>query len=210
MNDFARAAYNARFPPATPGFPVVPQAPIDFSGFTWPEPYGGPGPTAPAVPSANGPAPFNYSMPAPVPVPQISAGVGGGGRFTPTLNPDAPETTVDPALASRETFARERQGRIMELIAQARAAGADSDPWARNVWQRVLAMVPGLAGAEPGRMGAVGAATLDDWNSQHRASLDRELELAFMGEEEGTRAAEAGFARQTGEHQVGETNNERR
>lgn len=144
------------------------------------------------VPQAGGPQ-FPTAVPG-----------GGGAQFTPTPVPYAPDRTVDPSLAGREQYAQDREGRIGELVQQALSNGQRWNMWERPMWNRLLNM------AAPVLNGRDGSQVLESWNQGAQELEDRALRLELGMEDERGRTAEAGFARQSGEHQVAEGNTERR
>lgn len=164
----------------------------------------------PAARPNPGPAPFNFSIPD-LEMPQVpTGGVGSGQTYRPTPNAYRQDAQVDPSLGARETYAQGRAARIGELLSQAQEQNSAINPWDRNVWMRMLAMIPGMAGAAPGTVGRVAGETINDWNNQYRDINDRNLTLALTGEDVNSEAAEAGFGRMSGEHQTREGNVDRR
>ena len=153
--------------------------------------------------SAGGAAPTpgdpNFGV---TPVPDIPFPTGGGGsvqRFNPEAMPYREARTVDPSLASREAYAGDRLGRIEQLV-RGNMDRQTPSPWEQNVWRRLLAIAGPLSSAPSGEMGNVGARTLAGWNETHDARLDRRLRMELGLEDERGRSAEAGFARESGEH----------
>lgn len=161
-----------------------------------------------ATPQAAGPPPIpNFNIPQRPEVPFPTFSGGGAATFTPENLPNAPTLTADPALASREEYMRGREGRVMDIINRSIANTREGDPMERPWWQRVGELFGTAAQSQDvAHMGGDIWGQIDGWRQEQR-QIERDVAQLELGAEDVRgQTAESGFARQSGEHAVGQQN----
>lgn len=136
-------------------------------------------------------------------------GLGPGGPPVSSFTPDPitapPARGVNPSLAGREQFMRDREGRIGGMFDRYQEGIKADDPANRSPWARLGEIASRIAAdGDLANAGVITYGYLGEERDYRREAADTTMRLGLAREDLTGETAEAGFAADTGEFEASE------